>query len=48
MDERNYCCKISTNFLVSAWIVLNSVEYFLFRQQVKKFSANHLFTTTLH
>ena len=47
MDEGNYCCKISTNFLVGTWIVLSSVEFFLFWQQVKKLSAAHLFTTWL-
>ena len=28
MDEGNYCCKISTNFLVGTWIVLSSIEFF--------------------
>ena len=32
MDEGIYCYKISTNFLLDTWIVLSSIEFFLFRQ----------------
>ena len=28
MDEDNYRCKFSTNFLLGTWIVLSSIEFF--------------------
>ena len=42
MDEGDYCCKISTNFQLGTWIVLSSIEFFLFQRLVNKFSTAHL------